>query len=790
MGNNPAKREPRIFQGEKNLNKVTATTEAELESESFVNDKVKILPSQDFSFEPNPITTNQVQRRQAKRNVVKRVLYRNALCEQYVIAANHNGLNTDLIDFIDDNASKVPRIALNSFRELRDYLKEPIPNHPESDILLIRSFIIWLSDALGHDTVEDLEPPPSSPLSYRSAEGQGRTPDVLVRLLRQHKTTCTTIFILLCWAAGIKCDKISGVCRSDDGSTLLPCAWVAVFIKDTWQLVHPYRICRTLSGNISKDMIKSYTDVHSDTNEILKKTFLDHYVLSNPEHFIHECFPDDEKWQLLLEPITKEQFLDQDMFFPPWWRTGLKLTTHLSHRITCDDGRSTLGFMGTYESVYELVLWYNLELIETDLDIKIENDNFLQNFVYLIRNESTWTCDILFPYTGTYKLVFYAGKYGEPLLKILAVDIDCKVCHPEPMPLPINTGAIGLGPGPFMYFSGLSHPSYRSGILHIDLSRHFQIKFRMDNRMSELISIKANVLSSEATSNHSEDYEVINELTQCCLIRRRTYKEVVIDVFPPESPGQYILQICTETNGYLESETKTACYYLLIYDELPLQESHENCGIRAARKMLNASIEGKNVNEILFRIQDCASKKITEVDLDVQRARGKAAILNIKQKKLHRGRKVAVDPRLHHSNIVRQSEYEARLHRLINLLERLIYYLQHGDSSETWATVSRPQSVNKVTVEKSNAVNQTVNLLLTLFSKSDEKEKDTVWLIEELSKELKQHGFILLPEDIRRTMDLMEDFTFNHRVKIASDIFKCVNEIVTLLISEWNALER
>lgn len=47
--------------------------------------------------------------------------------------------------------------------------------------------------------------------------------------------------------------------------------------------------------------------------------------------------------------------------------------------------------------------------------------------------------------------------------------------------------------------------------------------------------------------------------------------------------------------------------------------------------MLNASIEGKNVNEILFRIQDCASKKITEVDLDVQRARGKAAILNIKQ---------------------------------------------------------------------------------------------------------------------------------------------------------------
>lgn len=94
---------------------------------------------------------------------------------------------------------QVPRIALNSFKELRDYLQEPIPNHPESDILLIRSFIIWLSDAFGHDTVEDLEPPPSSPLSYRSAEGQGRTPDVLVRLLRQHKTTCTTIFILLCW---------------------------------------------------------------------------------------------------------------------------------------------------------------------------------------------------------------------------------------------------------------------------------------------------------------------------------------------------------------------------------------------------------------------------------------------------------------------------------------------------------------------------------------------------------------------------------------------------------------
>jgi hypothetical protein len=49
--------------------------------------------------------------------------------------------------------------------------------------------------------------------------------------------------------------------------------------------------------------------------------------LSNPEHFIYECYPDDPRRQLLPEAITKEQFLSQELLYHPWWKTGLRLTS-------------------------------------------------------------------------------------------------------------------------------------------------------------------------------------------------------------------------------------------------------------------------------------------------------------------------------------------------------------------------------------------------------------------------------------------------------------------------------
>ena len=63
-------------------------------------------------------------------------------------------------------------------------------------------------------------------------------------------------FFIFLRAAGIKCVKINGVCRTGESSEVKPCAWTAVLIRNTWQLVNPHRVCRALRGKLSTTLIK------------------------------------------------------------------------------------------------------------------------------------------------------------------------------------------------------------------------------------------------------------------------------------------------------------------------------------------------------------------------------------------------------------------------------------------------------------------------------------------------------------------------------------------------------
>ena len=148
-----------------------------------------------------------------------------------------------------------------------------------------------------------------------------------------------------------------------------------------------------------------------------------------------------------------------------------------------------------------------------------------------------------------------------PLLKICAFDIVCDVCNPDAISLPVNTGTIGLGPGPAIASAGLSHPSHRNGIIHSHLEKTVNVKFRISSK----INVRANLVPFECEVQKQTNSD-ISIHTRCTVVTKRTYNEIVIVVPTPELPGQYLLEIGTENTDVRKHEDQIVCYYLLIYD--------------------------------------------------------------------------------------------------------------------------------------------------------------------------------------------------------------------------------
>jgi hypothetical protein len=64
-----------------------------------------------------------------------------------------------------------------------------------------------------------------------------------------------------------------------------------------------------------------------ETPGILKNAFHDYYIMAKPNEFLYACHPDDTKWQLIKNPITRDQFLQKAYLLPPFWKLGMELIT-------------------------------------------------------------------------------------------------------------------------------------------------------------------------------------------------------------------------------------------------------------------------------------------------------------------------------------------------------------------------------------------------------------------------------------------------------------------------------
>lgn len=88
--------------------------------------------------------------------------------------------------------------------------------------------------------------------------------------------------------------------------------WNAVYINGTWGLVDAQWAARRI---IEKQWKYKYQ-------------LDEHYFLPDPNHFICEHFPDDDRWQLLDRPITLEKFENTPHIKPDFFKYGLEFVSH------------------------------------------------------------------------------------------------------------------------------------------------------------------------------------------------------------------------------------------------------------------------------------------------------------------------------------------------------------------------------------------------------------------------------------------------------------------------------
>ena len=140
---------------------------------------------------------------------------------------------------------------------------------------------------------------------------------------------CSTVTIVfLCRSNGVECEVISGYSkgysyRQGDSfrNKSTNHAWNAVCADGKWRLLD-----------------SCWGAGYCDDQHRFQVRFNEHHFAAPPEQFLVSHLPEEERWQLLAEPITLEQFEKMASPKPDFFHLGLSLSSHTSSMIRSKSG--------------------------------------------------------------------------------------------------------------------------------------------------------------------------------------------------------------------------------------------------------------------------------------------------------------------------------------------------------------------------------------------------------------------------------------------------------------------
>lgn len=178
----------------------------------------------------------------------------------------------------------------------------------ETEAERTRAIFIWIADNINYDCRKFHNPERHSVSAQTKEELMRKRQEVetkeLAKSFKAKRGVCadySNIFKAMCDAVGLECVVVVGDARdfyrpyrnNQNNSH----AWNAIKIDGKWQLF---------------DATWAAGYVNPEVTKFTRKLFPG-FFMTDPAWFIQSHFPDDEKWQLLEQPITKKQFPDQPL---------------------------------------------------------------------------------------------------------------------------------------------------------------------------------------------------------------------------------------------------------------------------------------------------------------------------------------------------------------------------------------------------------------------------------------------------------------------------------------------
>ncbi|KAJ8306537.1 LOW QUALITY PROTEIN: hypothetical protein KUTeg_017082 [Tegillarca granosa] len=336
--------------------------------------------------------------------------------------------------------------------DLIDYLTD---NDSFDTLAKIRTIFRWITS---YD-IENFEigesPPANSPLEYFGK-------------IQSDMGDYANLFFILCSVA--HCVVIDGITKStayDVGEPMnkdnMKAHWNAVYVKKEWRLVDCFWASTHFvdEGNATRNdknrftKVTTYTKLEDDdgdqeVDEIHNEEPNEFYFFTDPDKLINTHLPRDPKWQLLVKPISDQEFEEQAYLRERFLKMEIKITNEKFDKckIIAKDGEARVQFRLPPERSPFYRFKYLLYKSDRYGDTNKKIDTVLDRFIIFQHTKERLKLSLRFPVAGKFQLdIFGMDKENFKLFDLLCTYVfECNVPVSDCYPLPDNP-MIGWGPG-------------------------------------------------------------------------------------------------------------------------------------------------------------------------------------------------------------------------------------------------------------------------------------------------------------------------------------------------------
>ncbi|XP_060078850.1 uncharacterized protein LOC132558320 [Ylistrum balloti] len=467
-------------------------------------------------------------------------------------------LDEDVLDELDTHALETGssylthRIAL-----LVEFLIRPA----ETDVEKARVLTRWLARCLDDDYIRDLP---------RSTWSHAESTAMYLWKLRRREIDYDELFHILCKHAGLKCYAVTGCVRNTikyevgDDFKEQKKTWTVVLLDGQWRVMDVRWICEAAYGVLKNNwrLIEDENGKVSQRRAMREnrgtfKThvrFRDYYFLTDPEMFIYDHFPDDEKFQLLARPLTYEEARDAAALRSDFFRHDLYLRSHPTCRVHCPDG--TVTFVLGMKKKKSMAFVYKLYRSKGSREIASSSRNTLDRYVFLERDidEGDIRATIRCPVEGQYLFELHGSETNETHHALLVTYIiECTGTSASCKPLPPNMRQ-EWGPGEDTKDMGMTAVTHKKGEVEAE-DGDAEIKFTLQKDLEfrhDLIRGE----KDEPVSNRHIMHSIENG-------------KMAINLRLPE-PGEYSLNVLAKER-HKKTRFAPACSYLVSCQDEPIQ---------------------------------------------------------------------------------------------------------------------------------------------------------------------------------------------------------------------------